>query len=70
MDLTVGYRVVRLTELMAYEFGYRQQTSEFFFWDLAAFYNRYEKLHDLRMITPPAALPSPRSLSLHWPRAK
>jgi iron complex outermembrane recepter protein len=48
-DLTIFPQVVgnpglRSEELLAYEFGMRVQATERFSWDLATFYNQYDKL--------------------------
>jgi len=39
-----GNKSIRSEELIAYELGYRSQPAEWFSWDLALFYNVYEKL--------------------------
>ena len=51
-----GQRSVESEELIAYELGYRQQTSDSFSWDIAAFYNVYENLTSLRA-TPGGPVP-------------
>ncbi len=43
--------------LLSYELGYRQQTNEYFAWDIAAYYNDYDNLHAITFVLPPAALP-------------
>lgn len=43
--------------LVAYEIGYRQQTNEFFSWDVTTYLHDYSDLQVLRFNTPPAALP-------------
>jgi hypothetical protein len=39
----LGNRAQRSEELMAYEVGFREQTTERFSWDLSLFFHRYEK---------------------------
>ena len=51
-----GRRNVDSEELMAYEVGFRQQATEYLSWDVAVFYNVYEKLHALRP-TPGSPVP-------------
>jgi iron complex outermembrane receptor protein len=43
-------------ELIAYETGYRAQPVQWLSWDVALFFNQYERLASLRA-TPPGALP-------------
>ncbi|MCA9138415.1 MAG: TonB-dependent receptor [Planctomycetales bacterium] len=43
--------------LVAYEIGYRQQTNEFFSWDVNAYVHEYDNLNVLRFNMPPAAWP-------------
>ena len=43
-------------ELIAYELGYRSQPEPWFSWDVAMFYNQYEKLQSLRL-TPITIVP-------------
>ena len=40
----VGNNLVQSEEVLAYEFGMRGQPTEFFYWDVAAFYNDYTDL--------------------------
>lgn len=48
----------RSEELLAYELGYREQPIEWFSWDLALFYNRYENLGSFASTPPiPPGLP-------------
>jgi len=44
-------------ELLAYELGYRAQPSETFYWDLALFYNVYERLQSFRYVNDPLVDP-------------
>jgi iron complex outermembrane recepter protein len=43
-------------ELIAYELGYRSQPESWYSWDVATFFNQYERLSALRL-TPPGVIP-------------
>ncbi|NQT13833.1 MAG: TonB-dependent receptor, partial [Planctomycetes bacterium] len=47
-----GSREIESETLIAYEIGYRAQTTERFAWDVAAFIHAYEELHAARYGTP------------------
>lgn len=42
--MAFGNRNLQSEELLAWEFGFREQATERFSWDLAMFYNQYDKL--------------------------
>jgi iron complex outermembrane receptor protein len=45
----VGNSAVQAENLMAYEIGFREQTTDWFSWDVTAFYNRYTDLIDFEV---------------------
>lgn len=53
-----GNRDVRSEDVLAYELGIRRQATERFYWDLAVFYNRYDKLIGIYPIAPPPSIAS------------
>jgi len=48
-----GTRSIRSEQLLAYELGLRRQPTDRLYWDLAAFYNRYDDLIGLYPMFPP-----------------
>ncbi len=48
--VTVGNPDMKSETLMAYEIGYREQSTKEFSWDLALFYNVYEDLRSVELI--------------------
>ena len=53
-------------EVIAYELGYRAQPVESFSWDIALFYNQYQKLQSFHVFPPPP--PPPRVTTLNVDR--
>jgi iron complex outermembrane recepter protein len=58
-DRTVPFRIVGNPDLksedaMSYEIGLRRQATEKFYWDIAAYFNRYDKMID---VAPPVFIP-------------
>lgn len=62
VPLFVGNRDFKSEELLAYELGYRIQTSSTLSFDLAAFYNTYDRLRILGLVAPPFILSSVNDL--------
>lgn len=56
--LIVGNKNLRSEDLLAYELGIRRQPTDRLYWDLAAFFNRYESLIGLDVAIPPSAVMS------------
>ncbi len=54
----VGNRHLQSEDLLAYEFGYRTQTTDQFSWDLALFYNDYSDQSGVQSLGPPFFDPS------------
>ncbi|NLF06410.1 MAG: TonB-dependent receptor [Pirellulaceae bacterium] len=56
----IGNPDVKSEVLMAYELGFREQTTEKFSWDIAAFYNVYDELRSMQFIgfPPPDFIPT------------
>jgi iron complex outermembrane receptor protein len=53
-----GNRSVRSEDLLAYELGIRRQPTDKLYWDLAAFFNRYDNLIGVSPLTPPLEIVS------------